>query len=117
MPTKQKKLSLTNGLVDRLDEIGVHYLDKLSIHLTAVGLKPSSLLFLKRDNKIIQSTIEGLQDHGFCIATPDTPDFRFFQIVVGLTHFFNSDFKFNFDSELLFFCLFIISTLNKLTLY
>ena len=83
MLIKQKQSKLSEGLTERLDSLNMHYLDRLSIHLVSVDIKPSSLLLLQRDYGQVNIIIDGLKTKGFQIATIDRPDCSFFELIVA----------------------------------
>ena len=83
MLTKQKPSKLSEGLSERLDSLNMHYLDKLSIHLVAADIKPSSLLLLRRNYEHVQSIIDGLKTQGLYTAAVDRSDCSFFELIVA----------------------------------
>ena len=83
MSTKQKPSKLSEGLSEKLDSLNMHYLDRLSIHLVAADIKPSSLLLLRRNYEQVQSIIEVLKTQGFHTATIDNPSCNFFELMVA----------------------------------
>jgi hypothetical protein len=82
MSTKQKSSKLSENLTERLDSLNMHYLDKLSIHLVAADIKPSSLILLKRDYEHAQIIMDGLKMQGFYITTLDRSSCNFFELIV-----------------------------------
>ena len=87
MSTKQKQSKLSEGLTERLDSLNMHYLDRLSIHLVAANIKPSSLILLKRNYEQVQNIIDGLKIQGFHVVYLDRSDCNFFELIAASNSF------------------------------
>ncbi len=87
MSTKQKQSKLSEGLTERLDSLNMHYLDRLSIHLVAANIKPSSLILLKRNYEQVQNIIDGLKIQGFHVVSLDRSDCNFFELIAASNSF------------------------------
>ncbi len=69
-------------LGQQMRDLGMHYLDRYSVHLVAANQKPASLILMRRTEKV-RGIEKGLKRMGFHAVLLDSPKREFLELIVA----------------------------------